>query len=395
MGNALFILLPFGSLLNFFVQECGTKHKNLVQHKKTCCDRLSKIDLFGPTMVLITLIWTIMVKNLKIERPWSEQNQAALFGILTATLSFLLPLVLNNAIDRNRNAIKVFDAYNGDIISLAWEITTIGGDQEGECDNTGSVVWAEKKKNIFAVLKFLPTLLKHHFRGDFSYEGLKTSTYKDRVKQKGQSTMSDQDVTNIIVETLAKRDPNGEDPINESFFQLMIFIADICEMDKKGGTAKMNILIRQWTLIYEATGDLSSIVNWDEPLLFQFVMMTAFILYIIALPFEFTEHSDWNIFTATVIVYFFAALNSARIIMKNPFASLGKNITIFQTGSKAAEDTYNVVRKIQEHTTSADCQNNSVTFRLKNTNKSNTIRRISTVPLRKNYIPFNKGLKYV
>ena len=207
--------------------------------------------------------------------------------------------------------------------------------------------------------------------------------------------MSDQDVTNIIVETLAKRDPNGEDPINESFFQLMIFIADICEMDKKSGTAKMNILIRQWTLIYEATGDLSSIVNWDEPLLFQFVMITAFILYIIALPFEFTEHSDWNIFTATIIVYFFAALNSARIIMKNPFASLGKNITIFQTGSKAAEDTYNVVRKIQEHTTSPDCQNNSVTFRLKNTNKSNTIRRISSVPLRKNYIPFNKGLKYV
>ena len=71
--------------------------------------------------------------------------------------------MLNNAIDRNRNAIKVFDAYNGDIISLAWEITTIGGDQEGECDNTGSAVWVERK-NIFAILKFLPTLLKHHFR---------------------------------------------------------------------------------------------------------------------------------------------------------------------------------------------------------------------------------------
>ena len=42
MGNALFILLPFGSLLNFFVQECGTKHK-FSKHKQTCCDRLSKL----------------------------------------------------------------------------------------------------------------------------------------------------------------------------------------------------------------------------------------------------------------------------------------------------------------------------------------------------------------
>lgn len=345
MSGFYFIFLPFGSLFHFLLTEMRCLSGQKYNNKQSFCERFSKVDIFGPLALLITVVWSLLVSNNDIKMPWSEKHQSVIFSILTGTLTFLLPLVLSSALDRNKNIIKEYNCYNDNVIQLAWEITCIGGAYQGECDSSASSSdWLERKADIFSIIKILPNMIKHNFRGDFNYDMLKNKKLTSNVR-------------NNIIPKMEKKDPKGENPINQLFFELMIMITDACysAKDQKHSHTKLKILMGVWERTYDAAGYLVSFVTWDEPLLFQFFLYTGFILYIIILPFEFTNGNDWNIVVSFIIVYFYVSLNSARVIMLNPFMSMGEGNNIFLSSSEITKNYTNAVQEVEDYIGSDDC----------------------------------------
>jgi hypothetical protein len=369
MTGFYFILLPFGSLLHFIFSEYSCFGIKKSTHKQTLCERFGKIDIFGPFTIISIIIWSLIVSNNDIKMPWTEKHQSVIFSMLTGTLTFLLPLVLSSALDRNKNIIKEYNCYNDNVIQLAWEITCIGGAYQGECDSGASEDWKRRKADIFSVLKLLPNMLKHGFRGDFDYDQLKNETLTNNVREN-------------IIPKMKRKDPSGEEHLNQVFFALMIMISDACYLDKEHGHTKLKILIPVWERTYDAAGYLVSFVTWDEPLLFQFFLYTGFIIYIIILPFEFDNGNDWNVVASVIIIYFYVSLNSARVIMLNPFMSMGDDNIIFSSSSEITRNYTRAVQNVENHTSSDSCSSmvRPMSFVRSNTSKS----RI-----------FTKGLKYV
>tara|TARA_A100001015_G_scaffold95699_1_gene106359 strand:+ start:478 stop:1566 length:1089 start_codon:yes stop_codon:yes gene_type:complete len=362
MTGFYFIFLPFGSLIHFILTG-GQKY-----NKQSFCERFSKIDIFGPLALIATVVWSLVVSNNDIKMPWTEKHQSVIFSILTGTLTFLLPLVLSSALDRNKTIIKEYNCYNDNVLQLAWEVTCIGGAYESECDSAGSDDWNRRKADIFSIIKILPNMIKHNFRGDFNYAMLKNKKLTNNVR-------------NNIIPKMEKKDPKGENPINQLFFELMIMITDACytAKDQKHSHTKLKILMGVWERTYDAAGYLVSFVTWDEPLLFQFFLYTGFILYIIILPFEFVNGNDWNIVVSFIIIYFYVSLNSARVIMLNPFAPMGEGNNIFLSSSEITRNYTNAVQEVEDYINSPDC------------GTTMNIIRNRFVPMKK----FAKSLKYV
>lgn len=361
MSGFYFFFLPFGSLIHFIISS-GQNYND----KQSFCERFGKIDIFGPLAIISIIVWSFIVSNSDIKMPWSEKHQSVIFSILTGTLTFLLPLVLSSALERNKNIIKEYNCYNDNVLQLAWEVTCIGGAYESECDSVGSDDWNRRKADIFSILKILPNMIKHNFRGDFNYGMLKNKKLSNNVR-------------NMIIPKMEQRDPKGENPINQLFFELMIMITDACysAKDQKHSHTKLKILMGVWERTYDAAGYLVSFVTWDEPLLFQFFLYTGFILYIIILPFEFTNGNDWNIVVSFIIIYFYVSLNSARVIMLNPFAQMGEGNNIFLSSSEITRNYTNAVQEVEDYIGSPECGTNIIRNRF--------------VPMKK----FAKSLKYV
>ena len=342
MSGFYFILLPFGSLIHFFLLEGGCIGKKTHSHRQTFCERFGKVDIFGPLSIILTIIWSLIVSNNDIKMPWTEKHQSVIFSILTGTLTFLLPLVLSSALERNKNIIKEYNCYNDNVVQLAWEITCIGGAHQGECDVAAPEDWKNRKADIFSVIKILPNMIKHNFRGDFNYEQLKNEKLTYNVREN-------------VISKMKHKDPTGEGPINQIFFVLMIMITDACYLDKEHGHTKLKLLMPVWERTYDAAGYLATFVTWDEPLLFQFFLYTGFILYIIILPFEFVNGNDWNVVVSVIIIYFYVSLNSARVIMLNPFMSFGEGNNIFLSSSEITRNYTKTVQDIENHTSSDTC----------------------------------------
>ena len=56
------------------------------------------------------------------------------FGILTSTLSFILPLQAQAAVNRNKQSLDNYSAFCGDILALGWELLAFARDE-----STGNV----------------------------------------------------------------------------------------------------------------------------------------------------------------------------------------------------------------------------------------------------------------
>ena len=117
-----------------------------------------------PLIILGSIAWAsiVVAADITIEIP--SDDQGILTGVLTGTLGFLLPLYLSTCIDKNKKGIELYDAFNGDVIALAWEVASYGDERkEGEmdlCDAGDSEAWRLYKKEVFDILEAAPDILK-------------------------------------------------------------------------------------------------------------------------------------------------------------------------------------------------------------------------------------------
>lgn len=337
MGNVAFVFVPFGTLFN----AIGT------------CNYKNKINWIDPTVIALTVAWSVVIESLPVDelvRPWSDSAHGLVSGIIASTLGFLLPLYLNDAMGKNKTGNALFEAFCGDVVALAWEMAIFGS-------KSGSMSRLENKTDVnneytrvFAIMRTMPQTLKHMFRGDFKYKYM-AAGMKEGPKKKNME---------LVVKKMRELDSTGEHAMEATMFLLMHHIRRLINLEFKNATkedkqlmggrqASMTVLMTKWNNIYGSYGALSSLSSYKRPQLFQYVLYTALIFYVVLLPWSYSDKNSWNVFITFGIIYFFVSLGSAGHIIENPFVHLGKHLTIFQTTSGAARANTQLINDIEQY----------------------------------------------
>ena len=299
-----------------------------------------------PLIILGSIAWAsiVVAADITIEIP--SDDQGILTGVLTGTLGFLLPLYLSTCIDKNKKGIELYDAFNGDVIALAWEVASYGDERkEGEmdlCDAGDSEAWRLYKKEVFDILEAAPDILKHVFRGDFDYGKIKNEYVRDALRK-------------IDRPVQLKGECIGEDaaPVEAMMFLLVTRLRNLPVKQDKGHIKQ--IIMSKWNDVYSSYGTCDSLITYTEPLLFSYVLYTAMLIYIVFLPFGFSANSWDNVWISAIVIYFFISLNSAGVMLQNPFQSISNDLHIFQTVSGAAKNTRCIIRKIEYYGQRNEC----------------------------------------
>lgn len=309
-----------------------------------------------PLIIVGAVLWAIIVASAEIESPFNSDDLNSLNGVLTGTLGFLLPLYLSTCIDKNKKGIELYDAFCGDVLALAWEVATYGdqmskdGDGPDLCD--AGDTWLGLKNDIFNVLEIMPDAIKHVFRNDFQYHYLVRNKNGKSQNSDGTWEIFDKTVNAIkiidteMTDSLDDSDEcadESDSPIEAIMFYLVIQIRKIPVQRER----YISIMMKKWNDIYSSYGTTASLINYQEPMLFSFVLYTAMLLYVLILPFTFVEEGSMKILFTGLIIYFFLSLNSAGKLLQNPFRSLSHDLHVFETVSATAENTRCQVRKIK------------------------------------------------
>ena len=150
-----------------------------------------------PLIIIVAVMWSIVVEVVQFDIPWNIEEIVLIVNILSGTMGFLLSLNLTKYMTRNKDGIALFEAYVGNVESMAWFISTIDIDMD-------------LKKELYTVLKMLPNSLKHVFRKDFSYDEI--------TKYEKDTRMVD------LVSELRRFDADAKRPMESMFFIFMIKI---------------------------------------------------------------------------------------------------------------------------------------------------------------------------
>lgn len=343
LGSLAYLFVPFGGLIAAL----------------TTCN-FKRIDLIDPILIIVACTWSIIIESLPIDelvRPWTDTAHTMITGIISGTLGFLLPLYLNDAMDKNKVGNTLYEAFCGDVVALGWEMTVFGS-KDGEIDRTKySREVNEEYEKVFAIMRTMPQTLKHIFRGDFNYE--KMLDVKDTKNYNTPLMMK-------IVDKLRELDTTGEHVIESTMFLLMHHIRKLMNLEYEARTEEnikksdsrqgaMTVLMKKWNDIYSSYGSLSSLSLYKIPILFEFVLYSALSFYVILLPWSFSDRNSWNVFIVFIIVYFFFSLAAAARIIQNPFLSNDidgdgvNDINVFQTVSKAAKDATQLINDIEQY----------------------------------------------
>lgn len=244
---------------------------------------------------------------------------------------------------------RLFEAYCGDIIGLAWQVRTysekINEDVNSENNNKESKAL---QNDIFTILKNLPYVIKHIFRDDYKYNEL--------VDNKS-------DLDNLLGGNQKK-----DEVVNTMMFRLVRDLRHVCYFSTKGenkdketvvtsqhSSVFLTQMMKKWNDIYASYGSSASIVQYKEPAIFNYVMYSALIVYIGILPFSFEDKNEYsNMLITLLIVYFFLSLKSAGQLLQNPFVELSENTSgVFATVTETAKRAEKSIVEIEKFNESA------------------------------------------
>ena len=300
-----------------------------------------------PLLIVAAVSWASIVVAADITIDVNSDDQGILTGVLTGTLGFLLPLYLSTCIDKNKKGIELYDAFCGDVIALAWEVASYGDERKkGDvdmCDAGDSKSWKKYKEDVFDILEAAPDILKHVFRGDFDYGKIGNKYVRDALRKIDRPVKLEGECIDA-----------DSAPVEAMMFLLVTKLRNIPVKKDKGHV--LEIIMKKWNDVYSSYGTTDSLISYQEPLLFSYVLYTAMIIYVIFLPFGFSGNSWNNVWITGIVIYFFISLNSAGVLLQNPFKSISNDLHIFQTVSGAAKNTRCIIRKIEYYGQREECE---------------------------------------
>ncbi len=287
-----------------------------------------------PLFIVLAVIWSIIIETNGIKLPWNLEDNAQMTTILSGTLGFLLSLNLGNYMAMNKDGISLYKEFVGNVEAVAWTVSTEGDKYTAASLDKDVVIEDDSldtirlKYKTFAILKILPYALKHYFRGDFSL--------KDMRKKESDKLILE--VINDIEEL------DSDSPLDALMFLLMIKFRRVA-----GEGGDITVIHGKWDTVFGPYGSIDSLVNYQTPVIFNYILSTALFFYLMLLPLGYSEQSYYNIGITFVIMYFFLGLNAAGKMLANPFVKLPNGITIFPTVSNVAKSARVTIGNIEKY----------------------------------------------
>lgn len=300
-------------------------------------------DLNTFLVIAAQCIWTWIFIEMELGADLTYDT-TAVFGILSATLGFILPLRMNAALGKNKACLDNYNAFLGDVQAFAWDIIafhTYVDETTGELqlkNGTGRKLKSlEILSNIFDILVALPALSKWHFRGGADFNQLYTkSNFKGEPPLVFWRTSGGRDII-----SLSKKIPSMAKP-EVCFFKLLDYTKDlgISKTQQQQGAS-----LRSWERSYGSWGNMGNLAAYTPPVVFTYVLNIALLMYTVILPFQFVDNGNHAIWMVAIVGYFFFGLNSAGSKVGNAFAEGPQG---FQTVTTAQKEATKTMTKIWE-----------------------------------------------
>jgi predicted membrane chloride channel (bestrophin family) len=262
-------------------------------------------------MIAAQCLWTWIVVTYFVEKGEDLPfDTSAVFGILTATLGFILPLQLNAALNKNHSCIDNYNAFCGDVLAFAWECVGLTKGDKVLVQKTAEL------ESIFHILVVMPALVKHHFRGTVDMR--KVTTLKDAslIDQNGSKKQRE---LHTLYTRLISSQENGMCEVEICFMKLLDYIKDFAG-DKPVDPVRKSLLAT-WNRIYGSWGNMSNISGYTPPSIFSYVLDVALLLYSVMLPLTLYKQGLNAIWMVATVSYFFLGLNIAGKRVGNAFVS--------------------------------------------------------------------------
>lgn len=284
-------------------------------------------DPFVFSMIVVQAIWCWIVVTYIVDTDPLPFDVSTVFGILTATLGFILPLQLNAALNKNHSCLDNYNAFCGDVLAFSWECVGLTRENKVLEDKTIEL------QKIFHIIVALPALVKHHFRGTIDMKRASTLNGANLIRQNG--SIAQQELFDLYNKLILKSEKAGMSEVEICFMKLLDYIKDFADGEEVDPVRKS--LLGTWNRVYGSWGNMSNISSYVPPTIFTYVLNVALILYIIILPLTVSDQGLNAIWMVAVISYFFLGLNIAGKKVGNAFAA-SEDATGFQnvTGSQKA-----------------------------------------------------------
>jgi len=305
---------------------------------------LSDPTTFG--IIIAQCLWTwVIVTFIKDEVEPLPFDVEKVFGILTATLGFILPLQLSAALTKNHSCVDNYNAFCGDVLAFAWECVGL---------TKGNKVTEEKSEeleNMFHILVAFPTVVKHHFRGSINLS-LATSLGGSKLIDKNGSLK--QRELEELYNRLIVSNQKGMCEVEICFMKLLDYVKDYAEEEKNVDPVRRSLLAT-WNRVYSSFGNISNISSYIPPVIFTYVLNVALVLYSIILPLTVYDQGLNAIWMVAIVSYFFLGMNIAGQKVGNAFAASEdaegfQNVTESQkTATKAIEQVWKERRGIARY----------------------------------------------
>lgn len=306
-------------------------------------------DTLSLILILATSVWSIIVVATDLHKE-NIPDITVPFGIITATLGFILPLQMSSALDKNKDGINLYNAFCGDVMALAWQVNAViqkdatevnaviqkdatEVKQEAQAHNKER---SNKLSDIFIVF---PTAVKWRFRGDdFKAEKLEmtkqdSETRKIILNQKKTDLIDKRTDKRMFIHTDAGKDVN--ELVNQSglsFQDAMFYVMFDKIAELKIADEEKVMLFHTAERIYSSYGNMDNMKGYHAPKLFNGFLNSALIIYVALLPFSFDPELEYNIlWQAVIVIYFFLGICVVTKKVANPFVSSKVSRGMYQT----------------------------------------------------------------
>ena len=262
-------------------------------------------------------------------------------GVIEGLLTFIIPLSLNSALNRNKTGINAFNAFTGEIVALAWQVLNMSKDF-GYLGTLKAGTVPMKYKRILDILTVLPEAAKHEQRGDSDIQKLYLNNLtniddryiidkRERNEEEGYEKCCGDCVRLFDCRLIFVEDDAGDDrrikfvelPWAQKFFPQELYPAlqqnkmyeltkttpltqrlmatamgEITKIrnDKDNETA--NHLMQKWQSLYSEYGTMGNMMAYKKPQMFENVLYLALVLFVIALNINLRKHSlskSWGV----------------------------------------------------------------------------------------------------
>ena len=293
--------------------------------------------LFAPILdpICIVLIgaacvWSWAVVNYG----WHESNTKDIsvpFGIITATIGFILPLQMSSALDKNKEGINLFNSFSGDVMALAWQLKVVTQKDAQEATETDEEKKMERlKKNqtkmqqLMHIFIAFPTAVKWRFRKGFKPEKIQLK----KVDRESQRTV-DRESQRTINPMFPKKNDRiqGLSFQDAMFYNMFDLLAELDIHDEQ-----KVMLFHTAERVYSSYGNMDNMKGYNTPALFDAFLFTAGVIYIGLIPFSFDPDLGFDIiWQVAIVIYFFLGIFVVTKNVANPFVSSEKSRGTYQT----------------------------------------------------------------